>query len=148
MKFVRKAYGYVTRIHNGASQVLVFRHPLLPIAQGGIQIPKGTVHADETPLEAVKREITEETGLTNFTVLHKIVADQWEGLHNDVHERHERHFFLLHIKDAPDEWDHVVTGIGEDEGMVFHYFWVGSPTEIEIAPGHGDHLDKVFFINH
>ena len=144
MKFVRKAYGYVTRIQNGATQVLVFRHPLLSIPEGGIQIPKGTVHADETPLEAVKREIIEETGLTDFTVEREIAVDQWEGLHDGIHEQHERHFFLLNVRHAPDEWNHVVTGAGEDTGMRFYYFWITSPTEVEIAPHHADHLHKVF----
>jgi hypothetical protein len=37
---IKKAYGYVTRIKNGETQVLVFQHP---IREAGIQIPKGTV---------------------------------------------------------------------------------------------------------
>lgn len=144
MKFVRKAYGYITRIQNAAPQVLVFRHPLLSIATGGIQIPKGTVQANETPLAAVKREVIEETGLTNFTVEREIAVDQWEGLHEGVHELHERHFFLLKVRNAPDAWDHRVTGDGGDADMVFHYFWINSPTEVEIAPNHGDYLHEVF----
>ena len=92
MKSVRKAYGYVTRIHNGITQVLAFRHPM---AEGGIQIPKGTARADETPLEAVKREIREETGLVDFTVEGEIAADEWEFGYGDVHELHKRVFFLL-----------------------------------------------------
>lgn len=119
MKSVRKAYGYVTRRHHGITQVLVFRHPM---AEGGIQVPKGTMRADETPLEAVKREIHEETGLLDFTVEGEIAADEWEYSYGYAHELHERHFFLLTAKSAPDEWDHKVTGEGGDEGMMFHYF--------------------------
>lgn len=143
MKFVRKAYGYVTRIHNGIIQVLVFRHPM---AEGGIQIPKGTMRADETPLEAVKREICEETGLVDFIVEGEIAADEWEYSYGDVHELHKRHFFLLTANSAPDEWDHVVTGEGGDKGMVFHYFWISSPTEVEVGFRQGDYLDKIFSI--
>ncbi len=141
MKLVRKAYGYVTRIHHGTIQVLVFQHPM---AEGGIQIPKGTVRDDETPLEAVIREIQEETGLVDFTVEGEIAADEWKYGYRDFHETEERHFFLLKANSAPDEWDHVVTGEGEDEGMVFDYFWISSANEVEIEFSQGDYLHRVF----
>ena len=141
MKVVRKAYGYVTRIHQGRMQVLIFRHPM---AQGGIQVPKGTVRDDETPLEAVKREIYEESGLVDVTIEGEIAADEWEYHDENDHELHERHFFLLKANSAPDEWDHVVTGEGEDESMVFHYFWISAPNEVEVGFSQGDYLDMVF----
>ena len=141
MKLVRKAYGYVTRIHNGITQVLVFRHPMAGV---GIQVPKGTVRDDETPLEAVKREIYEETGLVDVTVEGEIAADEWEYGYGNFHEVEERHFFLLKANSAPDEWDHVVTGEGEDEGMVFYYFWISSPNEVEIGFSQGNYLDMAF----
>jgi hypothetical protein len=28
--------------------------------------------------------------------------------------------------------------------MVFHYFWINTANEVEIAFSHGDYLDKVF----
>ncbi len=129
MKHVRKAYGYVTRKHNGTMQVLVFTHKFVP--EAGTQIPKGTFKENESPLEAVTREIIEETGLTNFRVEREIAVDQWK-YHHEADEVEERHFFLLTVPhpgddEAPgaaDEWDHAVTGDGEDEGMVFHCFWV------------------------
>ncbi|MFF2589722.1 NUDIX domain-containing protein [Peribacillus butanolivorans] len=65
MAAIKKAYGYITRIKEGEPQVLVFQHP---IKEAGIQIPKGTVEAEEDPYYAVIREIREETGLMNFNV--------------------------------------------------------------------------------
>jgi 8-oxo-dGTP pyrophosphatase MutT (NUDIX family) len=62
---IKKAYGYVTRINNGETQVLVFQHP---IKEAGIQIPKGTVKPQEDAYQAVIREMKEETGLENFNV--------------------------------------------------------------------------------
>lgn len=144
MYIVRKAYGYVTHISNDTKQVLVFRHPLLTIAEGGIQIPKGTIMEDEPPLEAVRREIIEETGLTDFTVEGELAVDEWEYCHEHIHERHERHFFLLTVNNVPDEWYHKVTGEGGDEGVIFHYFWISSTDEVELAAHHGDYLNTVF----
>ncbi len=44
MNPIKKAYGYVTRIKDGKTQVLVFQHP---ITEAGIQVPKGTVKPNE-----------------------------------------------------------------------------------------------------
>ncbi|MEY8191923.1 NUDIX domain-containing protein [Peribacillus simplex] len=68
---IKKAYGYVTRINNGETQVLVFQHP---IKEAGIQIPKGTVRPQEGACQAVIREMKEETGLENFHV-QKLIAE-------------------------------------------------------------------------
>jgi 8-oxo-dGTP pyrophosphatase MutT (NUDIX family) len=143
---IRKAYGYITRTQHGRRQVAVFRHPLLSISEGGIQIPKGTVHEQETPLAAVQREIIEETGLTDFTIEGEIAVDLWQSQsHPDKPpEIHERHFFLLTTGHTLNEWKHVVTGQGEDEGMIFHYFWISTLDEVELAHGHADYLHLVF----
>lgn len=142
---IRKVYGYITRTLCGRKQIAVFRHPLLSISEGGIQIPKGTIHEQETPLAAVQREIIEETGLTNFTVEGEIAVDIWQPqpYRDKSLEMHERHFFLLTTGHTLNEWDHVVTGQGEDEGMIFHCFWISSQDEVELARGHGDYLHLV-----
>lgn len=54
MNLIRKAYAYVTRIKDGKIQVLVFQHS---ITEAGIQIPKGTVNAEEDTYHAVIREV-------------------------------------------------------------------------------------------
>lgn len=143
--YIRKAYGYITRNHHGQTQVAVFRHPL-DMVEGGIQIPKGTVHENETALEAVQREISEETGLTNFIVEGEIAVDLWQppSSNTEQSEIHERHFFHLTASHTLDTWDHTVTGQGEDEGMIFHYFWICSPDEVVIASGHADYLHLIF----
>ncbi|WP_240468775.1 NUDIX domain-containing protein, partial [Gracilibacillus sp. YIM 98692] len=84
MNSIKKAYGYVTRNKNGKKQVLVFQHP---IAEAGIQIPKGTVKNGEDTFNAVIREIKEETGLRNFSVDHLIAEDFWENDDGKIHNR-------------------------------------------------------------
>lgn len=142
MLFRRRAYAYVTRIKDGARQVLVFSQHNDP--EAGIQIPGGGIELEETPLEGVRREVVEETGLLDCTIERELAVDVWEYHNGDVHQRVERHFFLLSVDDAPDEWEHHVTGKGEDNGLIFLYFWVNSPDEVELVPGDADYLHLVF----
>ncbi|WP_231514871.1 NUDIX hydrolase [Oceanobacillus salinisoli] len=116
MSSIKKVYGYVTRIKNGKPQVLVFQHP---IPEAGLQIPKGTVKAQEDTYHAVMREIEEETGLKNFEVNHLITKDYWE---NDNGAIHNRFFYRINVSNVPDEWDYQPTGGGEEEGLIFHFF--------------------------
>ncbi|WHY96735.1 NUDIX domain-containing protein [Peribacillus simplex] len=81
---IKKAYGYVTRIKNGETQVLVFQHP---IREAGIQIPKGTVKLQEDAYQAVIREMKEETGLEKFCVEKLIAEDFWENANGAIHNR-------------------------------------------------------------
>ncbi len=55
---VQKVTAFITRERNGGRELLVFKHPT-----AGIQIPAGTVEANEDIETAVKREAYEETGL-------------------------------------------------------------------------------------
>ncbi|WP_082630298.1 NUDIX hydrolase [Peribacillus muralis] len=135
---IKKAYGYVTRIKNGKTEVLVFRHP---ITEAGIQISKGTVEHHENTYEAVIREIKEETGLESFQVEGLIAEDFWENADGAMHHRF---FYKLRAWNAPDEWDHQPTGGGEEAGLIFHFFWVSSPHEVELINGHGDYLNLIF----
>lgn len=138
MERVKKVYGYVTRVKDGVQQVLVFRHSL---REDGIQIPKGTVKPGENTLDAVIREIKEETGLHEFAVEKLIAKDVWI---NEDGAIHERYFYKLRVKNAPERWDHEPTGGGAEEGLTFHYFWIASKDEAELIRGHGDYLDFIF----
>jgi 8-oxo-dGTP pyrophosphatase MutT (NUDIX family) len=138
MNSIKKAYGYVTRIKQGKIQLLVFQHPF---AEAGIQIPKGTVNLNEDTRNAVIREIEEETGLRNFIVEDLIAEDFWE---NDDGAIHNRFFYKLKVNDVEDKWDYQPSGGGEEEGLIFHYFWISSECEVELIKGHGDYLNLIF----
>ncbi|MFJ7755772.1 NUDIX hydrolase [Peribacillus muralis] len=135
---IKKAYGYVTRIKNGKTQVLVFRHP---IREAGIQIPKGTVEHHENTYEAVIREIKEETGLESFQVEELIAEDFWENADGAIHHRY---FYRIRVSDVPDQWDHQPTGGGDEAGLTFHFFWISSEHKVQLIKGHGDYLSVLF----
>jgi hypothetical protein len=34
--------------------------------------------------------------------------------------------------DAPDEWEHVVVGDGDDAGLTFHYRWISIAPSVRL----------------
>ncbi|HEY7126997.1 MAG TPA: NUDIX domain-containing protein [Ktedonobacterales bacterium] len=136
----RRAYIYVTREKDGDRQLLVFAQD---DDDSGIQVPGGGIEAHETPLEGMRREILEEAGLNSFIFERGLVVDEQELVKDGMTFRYERHFFWLSVADAPDTWDHHVTGNGEDRDMVFHYFWMSHPTQEQLV-WDGDYLGLVF----
>ena len=57
-EIVQKVTAFIIRERSGIKELLVFKHPT-----AGIQIPAGTVEADENIETAAKREAYEETGV-------------------------------------------------------------------------------------
>lgn len=55
---VQKVVCYVTHDHH----LLVFTHDTVPIEVAGVQVPAGTIAANESPEHAAVRELYEETG--------------------------------------------------------------------------------------
>lgn len=60
---LEKVTAFITRESQDRHDLLLFEHP-----NAGIQIPAGTVEGDETPQEAVLREVAEETGLISLSI--------------------------------------------------------------------------------
>ena len=137
MSYIKKSYGYVTRLKNGVKQVLVFQHP---VASAGIQIPKGTVEKGENPYNAVIREVKEETGLNQFQVEGLIAHDLWEY---DDGVIHERYFYKIKVECNEDDWIHNPSGGGEEDDLLFRFFWISTTNEVHLARGHGDYLHMI-----
>jgi 8-oxo-dGTP pyrophosphatase MutT (NUDIX family) len=140
MSLTRKAYAYVTREAVGAGAVLVFRHRDYP--EAGIQVPRGTVDPEEDPPATVAREVCEECGLCVARLIGLLATDV-EARPDDPTQQWERYFFHLVAPDAPDEWEHTVTGAGEDNGLVFSFFWLPRERLGDLWPGFGDYLHLV-----
>ena len=137
MGMVRKAYAYITCEADHASAVLVFRHRDDP--EAGIQVPRGTVDAGENPAVTVVREVCEECGLCDARLIGLLARDV-EARPDDPTRNWERSFFHLVAPEAADEWEHTVTGEGEDNGLVFSFFWLPRERLGDLWPGFGDYL--------
>lgn len=136
MEVFEKAFGYITREWEGRIQVLVFEQNTLG---AGIQIPKGTVEDGETPLEAVLREMVEETGLTNLKVKGLIAQDYAEHYSGAIHKRY---FYHLLSNESRPTWQHNPTGLNEGN-LRFTFYWIEENDNVVLAKGHGDYLYRV-----
>jgi 8-oxo-dGTP pyrophosphatase MutT (NUDIX family) len=114
----RRVVAYVTRAHDGRTELLVFEDPEHP--QIGVQVPAGRLDADEELEAGLLRELDEEAGLTGVRVVREL-----PGFEDHYPSRYENHgFHVILEEEAPDEWEHVVRGTGDDAGLAFRYRWV------------------------
>lgn len=114
----RRVVAYVTRVRDGRTELLVFEDPEHPYI--GVQVPAGRLDAGEELEAGLLRELEEEAGLTNARIVQELPA--FEDHYPSRYENHGFHVVLE--EEAPDEWEHVVVGQGDDAGLVFHYRWL------------------------
>lgn len=136
MKQVKhKVFAYITHRH----RLLVFRHPSAP--EAGIQVPAGTLKADEDPEEAVMREAFEETGLSHLTLdclLGEQERDRSDFGRDEIH--HRRFFHLLCDGNPATTWRHEErdpSDSPEPMFILFELFW--APLPHRVPPLIADH---------
>lgn len=128
-------------------QLLVFSH--VDFLDAGIQVPAGTVGAGETVEEAVLREASEETGLSDLKIesfLGSRVYDMRPIDGRNLVVR--RHYFQLSVPGPLEasRWRHWEThpSEGAAEPIHFELFWVKFPDGIpELSGNLGDMLDRM-----
>jgi 8-oxo-dGTP diphosphatase len=122
----RRVVAYVTRVRDGQTELLVFEDPKQP--HMGVQVPAGRLDPDEALEAGLLREIGEETGLEHVQVVRELA-----GFEEHYPSRYENHGFQVVLEsDAPDEWEHVVYGHGDDAGLVFRFRWLPIGTELHL----------------
>jgi 8-oxo-dGTP pyrophosphatase MutT (NUDIX family) len=111
-----KVLAYLTRRSIDGLQLLVFAH--LDYPEAGIQVPGGKVEAGESCEAALLREVLEESGVLLQAPGHRIAA------YDNPEYNVRRYVFHVETVGLPDDWVHVVSGTGEDEGLRFGYYWL------------------------
>lgn len=133
IKTTIRVTAYILRQNSlGQQQLLMFQHP--DCAEAPIQLPGGGVEPDESIEAALHREIWEESGLSNLTIIRKLgIAEMcWRLPRKQISYRH---CFLLRAEQpTPECWQHTVQGTGIDGGMKFSYFWGEPRSELFHAP--------------
>ena len=135
----RKAMAYVTR----DDELLVFEHRDFP--EVGLQVPAGSVKEEETPGEAVLREVLEETGLSQVRIVRFLGRYSYHMVpYRD--EIQDRYVYQLKLDvPAPSTWLHYETHDGEGLPTAFYFFWLkidNSPIDLFFA-GQGEFLWKL-----
>ena len=115
-----RVVAYVTRERDGRKELLVFDETAHP--RGGTQVPAGRVDPGESLEETLLRELDEEAALVGVSIVRKIGTFEPGTLPHGLH--HLNHAYELAAPDAPDAWEHVVHGDGDDAGLTFVYRWV------------------------
>ncbi len=127
---IQKVLAFLVRPNTeNALELLVFVDP-----NGHVNVPKGTVEKDENLLQAVLRELHEESGILAADVVLEIgrrITMIPGGVDMDGPLEEQEHIgFLLRTSSAlPDTWDHTVESDGIDNGWLFRYRWI--PLTIE-----------------
>lgn len=119
MKLFRKAYGFFIRhAPSGNAELLVFTAP-----DGCLRFPGGTVDDDEDLLVGLRRELREETGISEFKVLRALGVQRYYK--PDVDKQVERHDYLLQAAALPDEFSFMMQSHDKDNGLLLEYRWIG-----------------------
>jgi len=116
-----KIVAYITRETERGMELLVLRHPRH--WKNPIQVPQGTVENGEAVITALWRELEEETGRSDFTLVRQVAQVPFYADWRDEHQ--ERHVFhLVASPDIPDTWAYVVTAGKSDKDLTFEFFWM------------------------
>jgi 8-oxo-dGTP diphosphatase len=121
----QRVVAYITRERDGRTELLVFEDPEHP--HMGIQVPAGRLDPGEELEAGVLRELEEEAGLT------KVRVRELPGFEDHYPSRYENHgFHVVLTEEAPDEWEHVVVGDGDDAGFTFRYRWAPIDSDLHL----------------
>lgn len=118
---------YVTRWHVRQMELLVFDHTDFPGA--GTQVPAGGVDDGETFREAALREVCEETGLDRVEVV-RLLGESDRAHPEDESAQSTTYVHLRLTGEAPERWQHVARGRGEDADLRFDCRWVPLPVTL------------------
>ena len=121
MNSKRKVLAYITRGQEPNIELLVFEHKDHP--EAGLQVPGGTIEEDEMLLDALYREIIEETGIVKKDLAFVGKIHKYNFYPNGKQIAYERNFFHLNYEGTQQEWDHQVISDGLDNGMTFQFRW-------------------------
>jgi 8-oxo-dGTP pyrophosphatase MutT (NUDIX family) len=113
----QKILAYIYR-DSFKQELLVFDHCKYP--EVSPQVIGGTIDIDESPEDAVIREVFEEAGIK---VENPKLVGSFLYYRADIKQHQMRHVFEFISSELPSSWTHNVSSGEEDKGMEFHFYW-------------------------
>jgi len=109
---VVKVFVYVVRAIGPTGRLLVFQSH----DEAGFEVPKGSVHPDESLEEAARREVLEESGIVLGPEVLPLGTTTWRN--------EAQHFFVAFAAGSPQErFVHRVGGSDLDAGLHYTFHW-------------------------
>ncbi|HEX3048990.1 MAG TPA: NUDIX hydrolase [Bacillota bacterium] len=97
------------------------------------RIPGGNAEPGESPVDTLRREVGEETGILDITIVRLIgVHKYYKEYLNSWVERTD--FLVTGSSNLPDTWEYRVQGTDEDQGHTFTYSWIEKDRFGQIDP--------------
>ncbi|MFS0576951.1 NUDIX domain-containing protein [Sporosarcina sp. 179-K 3D1 HS] len=123
MELKRKVLAYITSGEGSERKLLVFENKEHP--EEGWQVPGGTIEKDELLLDALYREIEEETGINRDELVLKGKVTKNKHFPRNRELVYERNIFHLAYtgKEQP-PWEHHVHSDGKDNGATYCNRWI------------------------
>jgi len=116
----KKVFGFIIQPNNDGDNSLLVYH-CVPGVQ--FRFVGGNVDPGEELIDALFREIYEESGLNDLTIVKKLGVQNYYKEYIDANvERHD--YLLVSDKDLPLNWEHKCSGEGGDNGEIFKYQWI------------------------
>lgn len=141
MPMTRKQKVVVYVVHD--QKLLVFRHSDFSYEEVGIQVPAGTVNAEETTQQAALRELQEETGYTDFEIVRFLGKAEYD-MRPYREEIQERYFFLAKSLIAlPERWASEESHDAKAKPTRFECFWIPLENGHILQSGQGALLGKI-----
>jgi ADP-ribose pyrophosphatase YjhB (NUDIX family) len=105
----------------------------------GVQVPAGRLEPGEALRDAIVREVREETGVEAEFVCELGTLEDVAPAHGHLRVNH---FVELRTADGRSAWSQVVSGTGDEVGLVFHCRFVPleAPPQLRLPQGAFLHL--------
>ena len=118
MELKRKVLGYITKGEEPNWEILVFEQK--DNLEAGLQVPGGTIESHELIIDALYREIEEETGITREELELKGKVNKTNYYPEDKNTIYQRTIFHLEYTGVHRaKWEHCVKGNGHDAQLTF-----------------------------
>ncbi|PIC76387.1 NUDIX hydrolase [Sporosarcina sp. P19] len=138
----RKVIAYITKGEGRHRKLLVYEQKDQP--EAGLRVPGGTIERNELLLDALYREIEEESGIVRDELIleGKVKASKYfPEDKNVIYERTIFHFSYL--GESRHEWEYIVEGEGKDAGQLLSYRWMPLQEVPKLAAKQGEAIEYI-----